>query len=196
MAESVLVAVAHPDDEVLGVGGTILRHVKAGDVVTVHIECVVGLRDGQARIEAARRLADTNGYRLSLGESSEGDGRSANFDRLTADVIYTHHAGDLNQDHRAVAVAALVAGRFARSIRTFETVSSTEWGVAPFTPNLYGAIDWPAKILMLREYEGEMRDPPHPRSWPVLDALSRFRGSAVGVEYAEAFMVLRELTRG
>jgi LmbE family N-acetylglucosaminyl deacetylase len=190
----VLVAVAHPDDEVLGVGGTIRRHVEAGDIVHVHIECVAGLRSRDDRLAAAQRIADRVGYILTFGVTPELGGIC---DQIIsrADIIYTHHPGDLNKDHRAVAEAALVAGRFAQSVRTFETLSSTEWGLTPFEPNLYVAIDLQAKIEALIEYGSEMRAAPHPRSYDAVRALAALRGSTALVGHAEAFHVVRDTWR-
>lgn len=194
----VLFAVAHPDDELLGCGGTVARHVENHDQVTVHIEVTEGLRGGD-RITPAQRLAEKVGYKLSLGDSYELNARSARHiaDRLPqADIIYTHHTGDLNSDHRAVSEAALIAGRFAQSVRTFETPSSTEWGLTPFVPNLYVDIRLNDKLALLEEfYASEMRDFPHPRSVYMVTALARWRGSTAGLDAAEAFHVVRDSWR-
>lgn len=194
----VLFAVAHPDDELLGCGGTIARHVENGDQVTVHIEVAEGLRGGD-RITPAQRLAEEVGYRLSLGESFELMPRSTQSiaDHLpAADIIYTHHTGDLNRDHRAVAEAALIAGRFAQSVRTFETPSSTEWGLTPFEPNLYVSIRIYDKLDRLeRYYKDEMRDFPHPRSELGIAAHARVHGMTAGLDAAEAFHVIRDSWR-
>jgi LmbE family N-acetylglucosaminyl deacetylase len=190
----VAVIVSHPDDECLGVGGTIRRHVEAGDSVWVHIENCRDLRDGTRRTQAAVRIAERVGYELSIGASRELSGECRNLDKyITPEtIIYTHHPGDLNKDHRAVAEAALVAGRFAQSVRTFETLSSTEWGLTPFEPNLYVAIDLQAKIEALIEYGSEMRAAPHPRSYQSVGALAALRGSTALVGHAEAFHVVRD----
>jgi N-acetylglucosamine malate deacetylase 1 len=194
---TVSVLVAHPDDELLGVGGTIRRHVEAGDQVTVHIEVTEGLRgDGFSRLAAARAIADSVGYRLSLGDSYQLAGRVPDLDHLSADIIYTHHPHDLNRDHRAVAEAALVAGRFAQSVRTFETPSSTEWALLPFQPNLFVGIDIYAKLDLLEtHYADELRPEPHPRSGYIVAALARQRGSVAGLDAAEAFHVIRDAWR-
>lgn len=192
---TVAVIVSHPDDELLGVGGTIRRHVDVGDEVWVHIENCRSLRDVDARLKVAESLAEEIGYSISFGASDELSGKCRDLSRYPRDIIYTHHPADLNRDHRAVAEAALVAGRFARTVRCFETVSSTEWGLAPFEPDYYVGIDIDAKCAALAEYASEMREPPHPRSEAVIRALAAFRGSTVGLPAAEAFHTVRDTWR-
>ena len=173
----VLVAAGHPDDEWLGVGGTILRHVAAGDAVTVYIDGLCRQPDWARPQE----LANLVGYDLRTDWPTD-----------VPDILYTHHVGDLNADHRHVAERALVIGRFARTVRTFETVSSTEWGLTPFVPDFYVAIDLTEKLHRLETYHDEMRPFPHPRSYAALSSLAELRGSVVGLKAAEAFHTVRD----
>lgn len=182
--------VAHPDDEVLGVGGAILRHVADGDEVSVRIECMDGLRNALSRTNDAKRVAGRMGTRLSFGESRQLGYEVPSFD-IEADLYYTHHP-DLNRDHRLVNEGVLVAAR-GKSVRTFETLSSTEWATEPFMPNLYMAIDIFAKLACLREYASELRPWPHPRSLSAVLNLAQFRGSAALLQSAEAFHIVREV---
>jgi LmbE family N-acetylglucosaminyl deacetylase len=189
----VAVVVAHPDDEVLGVGGTILRHVADGDNVRVHIECMAGLRDAAGRIADAIEVAGLSGTHVTFGDSPQLGYAVPDFGTIEADIVYTHHPGDLNRDHRLVAEGVLVAARQVASVRTFETLSSTEWGLAPFTPTLYVGIDLDAKLAALAVYASELRPFPHPRSPEAVSSLARFRGSAVNRPAAEAFHLVREV---
>jgi len=164
---SVLVVAAHPDDEVLGCGGTISAHAAAGD--TVHILFVadgVGARHGgkpaAESIEPRRRMARQAAEIMAAGEPRFLDFPDNRLDsvplldviqaiepvfaELRPDIVYTHQAGDLNIDHRIVHQAVLTAGRpmpglSVTALYGFEVPSSTNWAdpasTSPFTPNRY-----------------------------------------------------------
>lgn len=120
-------------------------------------------------------------------------------------VVYTHWPHDLNQDHRAVAQATLIATRAwtgrAPRLLAYEVPESTAqaYGSQPFTPNVFvdigiqNYID--AKVSAIEEYSSERRAAPHPRSWPMIRAQAAVRGAAAGRNYAEAFVLLREVVR-
>ena len=119
-------------------------------------------------------------------------------------IVYTHHAGDLNVDHRIVHQAVVTAcrplpGAPVRAIYTFETVSSTEWQSAgeAFRPQRWVDIEpfLRCKMRALEAYEAEMRPFPHARSFDAVEALARVRGAAVGLKAAECFVVVREVVR-
>lgn len=120
------------------------------------------------------------------------------------EVIYTHHPGDLNIDHsltfRAVLTATRpMAGAPVKELYAFEVPSSTEWAFRrvepPFRPNVFVDISktLETKVKALKCYEGEVREFPHPRSPEALRALARRWGSAVGVQHAEAFELIRSV---
>ena len=156
MSKSVLVLVAHPDDEVLGIGGTIARHVALGDKVDIVIaaEGVTSrddVRDVQLRRKELKELRSaTHKAAEGLGARSVRflgfpDNRCDSVDRLDLikaiekavteiepDTLYVHHCGDVNIDHRRLHEAAYTAcrptpGHPVKRILAFETVSSTEW---------------------------------------------------------------------
>jgi LmbE family N-acetylglucosaminyl deacetylase len=217
----VLAIVAHPDDEVLGAGGTLAHHASAGD--QVHIAF---LSDGvssrgddhsamKRRAAAAKQAADCLGARAPrfLGFPDNRLDTIALLDVVKAveavlaevrpHTIYTHHAGDLNVDHglchRAVMTACRpLPGSPVRRIFAMEVVSSTEWALqesSAFVPTHF--VDISAKRAVkqraLEAYGEEMRSFPHPRSHENIDALARWRGASVGLERAEAFLVLRDI---
>ena len=117
------------------------------------------------------------------------------------DLVFTHHAGDLNIDHQRTHQAVMTAlrpmkGHSVRQVATFEVPSATEWGFSQFkafTPNLFISITGDClqrKLDALACYDTEMREFPHPRSKEAITALAQYRGSHVGVEAAEAFQIV------
>ncbi len=219
----VLVIAAHMDDEVLGMGGTIARHVKGGDQVAV---CVVTQRayghrytESDVRVEknSARTAAKILGYRrltfwdlpderldekiLSVIIPLEKE-----IQEFRPEVVYTTHRGDNNQDHRAVFHATMIACRSiarrpVRRLLCYEVPSSTEQ--APpfpeyaFQPNFYVNITQtlPKKLRAMRAYRRELRPFPHPRSLQGLRALAQKRGVEIGFQAAEGFILVRDQWR-
>jgi LmbE family N-acetylglucosaminyl deacetylase len=125
-------------------------------------------------------------------------------DKIKPEVIYTHHANDLNVDHCLVHQAVLIAcrpvpGAVVRSIYSFETLSSTEWepigSATMFQPTRFVDISahLEAKRAAIAAYSNEMRAFPHPRSPEAIEALWRMRGAQSGLLAAEAFVVIREI---
>ncbi len=221
MKKKILVIAAHPDDEVLGCGATMAKHVADGDEVHVLI-VAEGLRSrGEASEAELKRLKDTaHKANHLLGVKTVNflelpDNRLDSIDRLdliqklepfvgaqNPDLIYTHHECDLNVDHRRVHEAVFTAcrplpGAKLRSILLFEVASSTGWGSPGkgFSPNTFVDVSKTLvkKLQSLEVYESEMRPFPHARSVRALEALARWRGASVGVEAAEAFVLGREL---
>ena len=117
-------------------------------------------------------------------------------------IVFTHHFGDVNVDHKMVHEATVVACRpqpnfCVKSILCYEVPSSTEWQLSgkrqEFCPNYFVDISsfLDQKIRSLSHYEFEMRASPHPRSLEAVRHLAHWRGATVGVDSAEAFMVGR-----
>lgn len=224
---SVLVLAAHPDDEVLGCGGTIARLAAQGAAVNIaFLADGVSSRDAPdaalpASIEA-RRAAARNACAL-LGASGVSFGEFPDncmdtvalldvvkvvegfLARHKPDTVLTHHAGDVNIDHRRVHEAVVAATRPlpgcpVKTVLCFEIPSSTEWqlaGSAPaFVPNWYVDISatLPTKLAGLAAYAAELRAFPHPRSTQAVEHLARWRGASAGVEAAEAFVLGRQVS--
>ena len=220
MKSSILVVVAHPDDEVLGCGGTIARHVANGDMVSVcYMTNGISARGNIDSSEITQRQKAANNAIEILGikEKFQFDfpdnqmdtvsllevtqAVESVIDKTKAEIIYTHFAYDLNIDHRVVHQAVLTAARpqpssSIKSIFCFEVLSSTEWNFSSeqvFRPNYIVDISqhWPKKFEALEAYHAEMRPFPHSRSYKALEALSILRGATNGVEMAEGFVAFQ-----
>ena len=224
---TVLVVAAHPDDEVLGCGGTITRLAQEGHDVYIAIlgEGITSRyqqreQADQVVVEAlharSRQVAELLGAR-DLFLYNLPDNRFDTVplldvikiveelvERLQPQVIYTHHGGDLNVDHVVVHRAVLtatrpVAGCPVREICAFEVPSSTEWAFGQFQsvfrPNVFVDISatLETKVQAMALYESEARPFPHPRSPDALRAIAQRWGSAVGVEAAEVFELVRKV---
>jgi LmbE family N-acetylglucosaminyl deacetylase len=220
---NVVVIAAHPDDEILGAGGTLARHARAGaDVHAVVVAEGATSRYADGMVEAlhksGRRAAEEIGF-ASIRFMNLPDQRldtlplvdvtqqlEATLEELRPTIVYTHFPGDVNADHGVVSRAAWTACRpyhlpSLRRFVVFETPSSTEWGGpgsgARFEPNLYvdvsGTLD--AKLAAIECYESELRDYPHPRSSRALRERAAYWGSTVGLNYAEPFRLLREVSQ-
>ena len=223
MSERVLIVASHPDDEVLGMAGTIAMHSSQGDTVSIlFLGNGVGARGAKAMSETTQRIAAANLAAKILGATIEAvhdfpDNRmdtvplldvvkavEAAKGKLTPTLVYTHHAGDLNVDHQLCCRAVLTAFRpqpheLCKEIRTFEVNSSTEWAVpslsGPFQPNLYVDVSQYEDLIYqaVSSYVMEMRPEPHARSLEMIINGRRMRGGQVGVSLAEAFMSVRRL---
>jgi len=124
--------------------------------------------------------------------------------RVQPDTVITHHSGDVNIDHRIVHEAVVTACRpkpyqTVMRLLSCEIQSSTEWQTPGsnhiFQPNWYEDVSNTIglKIEALKAYQTEVREWPHPRSLKNVENTARWRGSSVGFDAAEAFMLLREL---
>lgn len=226
--KNVLVVAAHPDDELLGVGGTIRKLADQGITCRAVIigEGITSRSNARSEADAqdlvnlkedARKAANIVGYE-TIDFCELPDNRLDGMDLLDVikvvgkyvdqykpDTIFTHHHGDLNIDHRIVCEAVITACRpvgdyEVERIYAFETPSSSEWNYTytnPFTPNLYIDVTetLEAKVEGMKCYRSESTEFPHPRSAEALRALGTLRGSNVGMDKAEAFMILREVIR-
>lgn len=218
MTERVLVIAAHPDDEVLGCGGTIAAHAADGDEVYVLFVADGETSRGMKALPNRNFMAHAASKVLGTKPPAFLDFSDQRLDQLgllditklievhvflwKPTIVYTHHAGDLNLDHRIVHQAVMTAcrplpGSSIKQIYAFEVLSSTEWG-SGFAPNHFVNVSGEAsfkKVEALLCYESEMRDHPHPRSYDGINYLESLRGAACGIDRAEAFMTLRSIIR-
>lgn len=222
MTKTVLVVAAHSDDEALGCGGTIARHVAEGDsVYAVFIADGVSSRLGAGGEELSLRNQAAESARQILGISKNyflglPDNRLDSLplidviqplekiiSEVKPQIVYTHHHGDLNIDHRVTHQAVMTAcrpapGSSVKEIYTFQVLSSTEWntpGISSFTANC--AVDitdyLSIKEAALQAYGVEMRPFPHSRSIENVMTLARYTGAVNGLMAAEAFTQIRAI---
>lgn len=223
MKNKILVVVAHSDDEVLGCGGAISKHVAENEDVFVLVltdgESSRGNHDVAKRqncfIKACSVLGVTKSHTANLK-----DGHLDTYplievvkivEKISSEfrptVVYTHNESDLNIDHTITHRAVMTAFRglpnsSVSQLLTFEIPSSTEWGNfrarSNFVPNYFIELnekEFQKKIEALKCYQDEIRAFPHPRSEEYLLSLAKIRGGSVGVNLAEAFFSERTIIR-
>jgi len=214
--DTVLVIGAHPDDEVLGAGGTIAKHAAAGDEVHTFIvtERTTQQYDDRELIEQKRSHARDCADQLGVTEVHFGELPDMRLDDIphveinaaiedlcetvAPDIVYTHSRREVNRDHIAVHDSTLVATRPGTSVSTvlaYETPSSTDYAPSTegFTPDLFVNIEdhLETKISAFSAYKTEIREAPHPRSAESLRAIARARGAASQLGAAEVFDTIR-----
>jgi N-acetylglucosamine malate deacetylase 1 len=219
----ILAIAPHPDDETLGCGATLLKHKAQGDtlfwlIVTRGHEPqwpaeLIARKDAEIK-----KVCDAFGFEqvfplgfptikldtIPLDEIIVAL-RNA-IDAAKPECVYLNHSGDVHSDHRVVFEATMSVLKPFYSSRTgvrrvlsYETPSSTEAmpaGVGnSFAPNVFNDVTphLARKLEIMSMYETEQQPFPLPRSSESLQALARYRGSTIGAEFAEAFMLVREV---
>jgi LmbE family N-acetylglucosaminyl deacetylase len=220
---SILVVAAHPDDETLGAGGTLARFAGQGSEVWVCLLCD-GVTNRHSEVGLQRECAERACAVLGAGHVVFCDLPDQRLDALALvdvitpiercvaelrpEIVLTHFPGDVNQDHRIVFDATMVATRPTtespvRTLMCFETASSTEWAApfpaSTFAPNVFVDITatLPRKLAAMRMYAGthvsEVRPFPHPRSYDAIEIYAKRQGILVGTGAAEPFMLVRDV---
>ena len=227
MPQTILILAAHPDDEVLGCGGTIAKLADEGAIIHVAFladgvfsrvgETAIQQEELNVRRAAAQEACSILGVRsVSFGNFPDNRMDTVALlditkaaEKLIAEhqpnTVFTHHAGDVNIDHRRMHEAVVTAcrpqhGHPVKTLLCFEVPSSTEWqppgSATAFMPNWFVDItaSLERKLTALDAYASELRPWPHPRSRQGVEHLARWRGATIGVDAAEAFMLGRQLT--
>lgn len=215
-----LVIAPHPDDELLGCGGTLLRRKAEGAELCWLI--VTAMREDfgwtveriQAREAEIDKVAAAVGFdrvvnlrlpaaNLDAMPLAQIVGEfSAVFGSFRPTEVFVPHRGDVHSDHRVVFDAAVACCKWfrypsVRRVLAYETLSETDFGLAReeiFAPNVFVDISstFERKLELLSIYRSELSDPPFPRSVEAVRAMAHLRGVAAGYFAAEAFELLRE----
>ena len=218
--KSIGIIVAHPDDEVLGFGGTMLKEIDSGNKIYV-LFLSTGLSSRKKNTDKKdiinlRQIALNVSNKIGVSKTVFDEFPDNEMDSIPLlsvvkkvekfllefkiNEIYTHYINDLNVDHQITAKAVLTAARplpgsKISKIISGEVLSSSEYTNynERFKPNMYVDIDkyLDKKIDILSLYEDEIRKWPHPRSLKAVRNLAEIRGSEIGIKGAEAFSILR-----
>ena len=219
--QSILVIAAHPDDEVLGVGGTIARYAQLG--ANIHVALMsegITARYGKEMISQHKQSALNASRKLGVKKIFFEGLPDERLDQIPfievikpiekrvaeiePEIVFTHHRGDSNTDHQIVFKATISATRTLskssiKKVLCYEVPSSTEQ--APpfpeyaFIPNVFVDISdtLHMKLAAMRAYRSEVKDYPHPRSIDALTFHAKYRGVKIGSKAAEAFELVREV---
>lgn len=223
MKNRILVVAVHPDDETLGCGGALLKHKAQGDEIHWLI-CTGMLEqegfkksviDGRSReIELVAKLYGFDGtHQLEIPAMKVDEFTmseliakiSAVVNRVLPDTIYLPFKGDVHSDHRKIFKAAYSCTKSFRypsikKVLMVETLSETEFAPSTkedaFVPNYFVDISEfiEKKLQIMRIYESEISEHPFPRSERNIRALATLRGATAGCEYAESFVLVKEIT--
>jgi N-acetylglucosamine malate deacetylase 1 len=215
-----LVVAPHPDDEVLGAGGTLLRRKAQGGSIAWLIVTDMTRESGWPEENIVQRTAEIQRVSLLFGFARVFNLAlpTTKLDTLPvgdvvqkiAECIQSYrpeeilipHPGDVHTDHGVVFNAVVSCTKwfrnpFIKRILSYETISETDFGLdsaRSFVPNVFVDISdfIDQKLEAMEIYASEMGEFPFPRSRRAIEALARYRGSTAGFAAAEAFQLLRE----
>jgi len=218
---NILIIAAHPDDEVYGMGGTIAKLSSLGyQIYTLIVTegCSAQYPGNPQVIQQKKQEALQCSHILGVKEVIFGNLPDMKLDSIphveinrvieqaintiNPDIVYTHHKGDVNKDHRLVYESTLVscrpsAGQCVKQLLSYQVPSSTEWcgsnAEEIFIPNIFEEIEPYAEIKhqAILAYQTEIREYPHPRSLEYVTLWDRSTGMKVGLKQAEAFHLIR-----
>lgn len=221
----VLIIAAHPDDEVYGMGGTIAKLASRGnEVYTLIITegCSTQYNGNKEIIQEKKEEAIKANKILGVKKVLFGDLPDMKLDilphvdinrvieeaidKIKPEIVYTHHKGDINKDHRMVYESTLVATRpqyqqCVKKLLSYQVPSSTEWNAQVvdeiFMPNIFEEIEqcYYLKKEAINAYQTEIREYPHPRSLEYVETLDKSVGLRVGTGKAEAFQLIRDIQK-
>lgn len=218
--KKVIVISAHPDDETLGVGGTLLKHKANGDqiywLIVTNISEELGFTKEkvQSRQNEIEEVSKMYGFEKTFKLDYPTMSLSSNtvnkiipeissiFLDIKPEIVYTLNRSDAHSDHRYLSDAVMACTKsfrytFIKRVLMYECISETEFAPAfsekVFLPNYFVDITdfMSQKLEIMKVYDSELGEHPFPRSLKNIKALATFRGTVAGVEYAEAFQVVK-----
>ena len=207
----ILVIAPHPDDEVLGMGGTIKKLSKKNKIIL----CVVSegataqYKDKKmikVRRDSCKKTAKILGIsqtifldypdmRLNLSHLDINKKLEEIVEKYRPEIVYTAPKNDLNLDHQMVFNSTLVACRpksGVKQILCYEIQGNTK---VPFVPNVFENIEkeFPYKIKGFKMYKSEIEEFPNARSITAIENLAIMRGIESGLKKAEAFDLIHQI---
>jgi LmbE family N-acetylglucosaminyl deacetylase len=216
-----LVIAPHPDDEILGCGGTMARLVADDCPVTIAIVTKgMAPQFSEAFVQQIRAEAKASHNLIGVSDTRYLDLPAAALDTVPAtelnatlarlvqdvqpDTIFVPFVGDIHTDHQLTFLAAMVASRprdltAPRRIYAYETLSETNWyapGITPaFVPNVFIDISdtLETKLDAFQRFESQVKQFPDERSIEAIRALAVMRGASMYRRAAEAFMLVRQI---
>jgi len=219
MKNRVLVIAVHPDDETLGAGATLLKHQAKGDeihwLICTDIESSHSYaQQREKEIEKVEKLYNFNSTTKLNLKTMQVDEYSMSelvtkisevITTIKPSIIYLPFHGDVHSDHRKIFEAAYSCTKsfrypFIKKIYMMETLSETEFAPTTpgnsFEPNVFVDISQylERKLTIMQVFESEIAEHPFPRSLQNIKALATLRGATAGCEYAESFMLLKEIS--
>ena len=218
MKKKILVVAAHPDDETLGCGGSLLKHKANGDEINWLICTTIDKNQNYYQIREKEinkvsklyafnsvhnlRLKTMKTDEYSISKLIEKISKVIN--KVKPNIIYLPFKGDVHSDHRRIFEASYSCTKsfrypFVKKIYMMETLSETEFAPSTkedsFIPNTFVDISkhMDKKIQLMQIYKNEIGKHPFPRSERNIRALGTLRGATCGYEYAESFMLLKQI---
>jgi len=219
----VLVVAVHPDDEALGCGGTLLKHKANGDEIHWLISTDIKESDGfdktvinerDVEVKKVEKLFNFNSVsKLGLSTTKVDEYGmseliakiSSVINKIKPNIVYLPFKGDVHSDHKYIFNAVYSCTKsfryqFIKKIYMMEVLSETEFACSMkedvFIPNVFIDISnyLGKKIEIMKVYQSEIGEHPFPRSERNIRALATYRGATAGCEYAESFMLIKEIS--
>ncbi len=212
--EKVVVVAVHPDDETIGCGGTIIKHLNKGD----EVHCILVTKGNAEQKVIWDKVKDTYHFtsvteldfpELDLMDKSLNElipPLSKAISTIQPQTVIIPNRSDAHSDHKAIFNAMASCTKafrypFIEKVLMMEVISETDFALplpeGQFIANYYVDItkEFEKKQEILKIYESELLPYPQTRNLNTMQALNRYRGSQINAEYAEAFMNLKTIVR-